>query len=240
MFTWTPTEAQGPASYTFDVVRQRRRASSDSETITVTVSEVNVAPVLGPIGDQTVAEETLLTLHGDGNAMPTSRADADASAWRVRRRAPASPAGGVFTWTPTEAQGPGTYTFDVCVSDGALTDCETITVTVSEVNRAPVLGAIGQQDRRRDDRAAPSRRRRPTTDLPANTLTFSLVGAPAGASITTGGAFTWTPTEAQGPGSYPFTVKVCDNGTPSLCDDEAITVTVSEVNARSGAGQHRQ
>jgi hypothetical protein len=38
--------------------------------------------------------------------------------------------GGVFTWTPTVAQGPGGYTFDVCVSDGALSDCETITVTV--------------------------------------------------------------------------------------------------------------
>ena len=33
------------------------------------------------------------------------------------------------------------------------------------------------------------------------TLTFTLgAGAPAGASISTGGAFTWTPTEAQGPG----------------------------------------
>ena len=45
---------------------------------------------------------------------------------------------GDFSWTPTEAQGPGTYTFDVCVSDGSLSDCETITVTVSEVNTAPV------------------------------------------------------------------------------------------------------
>ena len=26
---------------------------------------------------------------------------------------------GVFTWTPTEAQGPGSYTFDVIVSDGS-------------------------------------------------------------------------------------------------------------------------
>ncbi len=40
---------------------------------------------------------------------------------------------------------PGTYTFDVCVSDGALSDCETITVTVNEVNVAPVLGAIGSK-----------------------------------------------------------------------------------------------
>src|SRR5204862_7153399 len=63
------------------------------------------------------------------------------------------------------------------------------------------------------------------------TLTFSLdAGAPAGASITTGGAFGWTPTEAQGPGSYPITVRVTDNGSPSTNAFETITVTVNEVN----------
>jgi hypothetical protein len=52
-----------------------------------------------------------------------------------------------------------------------------------------------------------------------------------GASITAGGDFTWTPTEAQGPGSYVFDVIVTDNGTPNLADSESITVTVGEVNA---------
>src|SRR5690606_667490 len=52
---------------------------------------------------------------------------------------------GVFTWTPTEAQGPGNYTFKVRVSDGTLTDEEEITVTVNEVNTAPVLAAIGNK-----------------------------------------------------------------------------------------------
>ncbi len=42
---------------------------------------------------------------------------------------------------------------------------------------------------------------------------------------------TWTPTEEQGPGSYPLTVKVCDNGAPGLCDSETIAVTVHEVNS---------
>ena len=35
-------------------------------------------------------------------------------------------------------------------------------------------------------------------DLPAQTLTFTLAGAvPAGAAITTGGVFTWTPEKAR-------------------------------------------
>ncbi len=40
---------------------------SDSESITVTVNEVNVAPVLGAIGNQTVDEQTLLDVHGFGD-----------------------------------------------------------------------------------------------------------------------------------------------------------------------------
>jgi hypothetical protein len=66
-------------------------------------------------------------------------------------------------------------------------------------------------------------------DLPAQTLAYSLVGAPSGASIGgSSGVFSWTPTEAQGPGSFPFTVRVSD-GVAST--DAAITLTVSDVNA---------
>ena len=66
-------------------------------------------------------------------------------------------------------------------------------------------------------------------DLPPNPLSFSLVGAPAGATIdAVSGAWAWTPGEADGPGSYPFDVCVSD-GVVSDC--ETVTVTVNEVNA---------
>jgi hypothetical protein len=67
-------------------------------------------------------------------------------------------------------------------------------------------------------------------DDPANTLTFSLEGTvPSGAGITAGGVFTWTPTEAQGPSDYSITVRVTDNGSPALYDEETINVHVNEV-----------
>ena len=70
-------------------------------------------------------------------------------------------------------------------------------------------------------------------DLPANSLSFSLdPGAPPGASVgSTSGVFTWTPTEAQGPGTYPITVRVTDNGSPPLSDTKSFTVIVNEVNS---------
>ena len=44
-----------------------------------------------------------------------------------------NPTTGVFTWTPNESQGPGSYTFQVKVTDngtGNLSDAKTITINV--------------------------------------------------------------------------------------------------------------
>ncbi len=65
-----------------------------------------------------------------------------------------------------------------------------------------------------------------------DTLTFTLdAGAPAGASITTGGAFTWTPTEAQGGAGYNVTVRVTDNGLPQRDDFETFSINVLKTNS---------
>ncbi len=104
------------------------------------------------------------------------------------------------------------------------------TLVVTAGNSAPILGAIGGKSV--NELALLTFTATATDgDVPAQTLTYSLgAGAPAGASITAAGVFTWTPTEAQGPASYPVTVIVTDNGTPALSDNETITVTVNEVN----------
>src|SRR5512136_2483021 len=226
VFTWTPTEAQGPGDYTFDVVVSDG-SLTDSETITVHVNEVNVAPILGAIGNLNVNELTLLTF-------TATATDADIPVQTLTFSLSGTiPAGasmtsaGVFTWTPTEAQGPGDYTFDVVVSDGSLTDSETITVHVNEVNVAPILGAIGNLNVN-ELTLLTFTATATDADIPTQTLTFSLSGTiPAGASMTSAGVFTWTPTEAQGPGDYTFDVVVSDG---SLTDSETITVHVNEVN----------
>ncbi|MDH3307449.1 MAG: Ig-like domain-containing protein, partial [Acidimicrobiia bacterium] len=238
-FSWTPTEAQGPGSYTFDVVVTETNGSptnlSDSETITVTVGEVNLAPILDAVGDKSIDELVNLSF-------TATASDPDDPANLLTFSLVGAPVGasitgaGDFSWTPTEAQGPGSYTFDVVVTEtnGSptnLSDSETITVTVNEVNLPPILDAVGDQSI--DElvnltfTATAS-----DPDDPANLLTFSLVGAPVGATITGAGDFSWTPTEAQGPGSYTFDVVVTEtNGSPTnLSDSETITVSVGEVN----------
>jgi hypothetical protein len=68
-------------------------------------------------------------------------------------------------------------------------------------------------------------------DVPANTLTYSLVSPPSGASINpTTGLFTWTPSEAQGPSTNAISVRVTDSGASPLTDTKSFTVFVTEVN----------
>jgi hypothetical protein len=65
---------------------------------------------------------------------------------------------------------------------------------------------------------------------PSDTLNFSLL-ATTGASIAPDTCqFTWTPTETQGPGVYPVTGYVNDDGTPNTDGDkEMFYITVNEV-----------
>jgi PKD repeat protein len=136
-----------------------------------------------------------------------------------------NPSTGVFTWTPSEAQGPGTYTFNVTVSDGSLTDEKEITVTVNEVNLPPVLTLPSLSFSINWGEQLTFTATATDPDIPANTLTFSLVGAPEGASINPStGAFTWTPSSSQ-IGTYTFNVTVSDS---SLTDEKEITVTVQK------------
>jgi hypothetical protein len=65
-------------------------------------------------------------------------------------------------------------------------------------------------------------------DVPSQSLTFSLeAGSPTGASIDpASGVFSWTPDGLQGPGVYPVTVTVTDDGNPALSDSQLFTITV--------------
>src|SRR5207249_3403657 len=107
-FTWIPSEAQGPSTniITVRVTDNGSPAQSDAKSFSVTVTEVNSTPVLASIGNRSVSEGTLLTF-------TASASDPDipsqALTFSLDAGAPAgatiNAANGVFTWTPTEAQG---------------------------------------------------------------------------------------------------------------------------------------
>ena len=222
VFTWIPTESQVGSH---DITVQVTDGSlTDSETLTVTVRDVNVAPVLNTIDDQTVNEFVELTF-------TATASDDDALIFSLDGTVPSGAAitdDGNFTWTPTESQD-GDHTITVQVTDGSLTDSETLTVTVNEVNVAPVLNTIDDQTVNELVELTFTATASDTdvVDNVVNTLTFSFDGTvPSGAAITSAGVFTWIPTESQ-VGSHDITVQVTDG---SLTDSETLTVTVRDVN----------
>jgi len=66
--------------------------------------------------------------------------------------------------------------------------------------------------------------------VPAQTLTWSLLSAPIGTTITaistTNSRLSWRPAMAQSPATNNFNVVVTDNGTPSLSATQSVLVTV--------------
>jgi uncharacterized repeat protein (TIGR01451 family) len=236
LFSWTPTEAQGPGTYQIIIWVTDACISTltSSRTANVTVLEVNAAPVLDPIDQQTVMEGTLLTFK-------VTATDVDLPAqtlgYSLGAGAPAGahidPLLGVFTWTPTEAQGPSTNTVTIRVTDNgspSATAGQTFTIVVLEANSPPVLAPIGDKS---VNVGSPLTFRVSATDpdLPAQTLSYSLdPNAPTGATINPStGVFTWTPPPGQTSTVYNVTVIVCDDGTPSLCAQQTFFTTVGGV-----------
>jgi hypothetical protein len=235
LFSWTPDETQGGTTnvITIRVTDSPAGAGpplSDSETITVVVNEVNVRPVLRAIGNKFVNEGTTLVF--------TAAATDPEGGPLTFSLDPGAPSGaminsatGVFSWTPNENQGGTMNVITVRVTDigsPPLSDSETITIAVNEVNTHPTLDIIPDQTN-----SAGSMITFTATasdpDLPANALTFTLdPGAPAGSAITSNGLFTWSPTDAQAPGTHLIGVRVTDNGSPPLQDSRVVRIVVYE------------
>ncbi|HEY6193854.1 MAG TPA: putative Ig domain-containing protein, partial [Candidatus Eisenbacteria bacterium] len=232
VFTWTPTEAQGPGAFPFKV-RVTDGIDTTEAAITIHVTEVNLAPALAGVpASATIPELAAYTF-------TATATDADLPAQTLIFSLVGGPAGaaidslsGAFTWTPSEAQGPGSYPFSVRVSDGVAHTDAAITLSVTEVNVAPALAGVPATATIPEMAAYTFTATATDADLPAQTRTFSLKDSPAGAAIDAStGVFTWTPTEAQGPGTYPFKVRVTDGIDTT---EAAITLTVTEVNAAPG------
>ena len=143
-----------------------------------------------------------------------------------------NPTNGAIGWTPTEAQGPSTNTITVKVTDNGspnLSDTKSFTVTVNEVNSAPVLTVptnqvINELTTLNVSASATD------SDTPTNTLTFSLLSPPAGMTIDPNtGAITWTPGVLQSPSTNTIKVVVTDNGLPNLSVTNSFIVTVNDV-----------
>ncbi|MDF1554168.1 MAG: PKD domain-containing protein [Deferrisomatales bacterium] len=215
-FTWTPGYAQaGAHEVTFTA---SDGSLTNSEVVTITVTDTNRAPVLVAIGAQSVAEGEEL-----GFSVAASDPDGDAVALSATGLpSGATFAAGTFSWTPGFDQGGQDYSVTFTAADGSLTDSEAVTIAVADTNRSPVLVAVGAKS---VAEGAMLNIAVTASDPDGTTPTLSATGLPTGASFTAG-TFSWTPDFDQA-GSHTVTFTASDG---SLTDSEAVAITVTNTN----------
>lgn len=177
--------------------------------------KVNQAPALSFIGNKTVNEGQLLgfnlsAVDVDGDTLVYSATGLPAGAALMDN---------YFSWTPGYDQA-GIYNMTFIASDGTVAVSETISVTVNNTNRAPVLSNIG--DKLANENYSLSFVIS-ASDPDGDTLIYSASGLPAGA-VLSGNIFSWVPDYTQA-GVYPVTFTASDG---SLSASESITITVND------------
>jgi hypothetical protein len=213
---YTPnSDYNGPDSFTFKA--NDGRVDSNIATVSITVNGVNDAPALDAIGNKSVNENGLLTFtilatDPDGDSLTYSALGLPSGAsFDAGTR--------TFSWRPGYTQSgsyPGVH-FEV--SDGALTDSENITITVNNVNQAPV--ANNQSVSTNQD--TPKAIIFTATDADGDTLTYSIVAPPThGALSGTTPNMTFTPSSGYS-GTDSFTFKANDG----MADSNIATVSVT-------------
>ncbi len=202
--SYTPnSDYVGPDSFEFKVSDE----VGDSLTVTVSINVTpsNDPPVLGPIGDFSINELELLTF----TASASNPEDETLlfSLDGAPDGATINSFTGVFSWTPTEIQGPGEYTFSVIVSDGVKTDSEEIKVDVNEVNLTPV--AVGDDVSTDEDTEILITLNAADADYPENELIYLLAEGPSNGILSSisGNQVTYIPnSNYNGPDSFSFKV----------------------------------
>ena len=238
-FTYTPAlNFTGIDTFTYTV---SDGALSDVATVTITVTPVNDAPVAGDdvavtTEDTAVTTGNVLANDSDVDSVLSPASITAFDAVSANGGAVVNNGDGTFTYTPA-LNFTGIDTFTYTVSDGALSDVATVTITVTPVNDAPVAG---------DDVAVTAEDTAVTTGnvlandsdvdsvlSPASITAFDAVSANGGAVVNNGdGTFTYTPA-LNFTGIDTFTYTVSDG---ALSDVATVTITVTPVNDAPVAG----
>jgi hypothetical protein len=196
-------------------------AGTPTASITNGTFRTNSAPHMVSISSKTVAEKDTLRFNA-------SATDVDLPSDTLRYNLVSAPTGatisatGAFLWVPNFGQA-GSYTTWVKVADLAgATDSTSFSITVTHTNRAPSF-VSKMRDTTINQGTTLTFAFSATDPDAGTTLTYSLVGAPSGASISSSGALTFTP-PANPAASYLITA-VASDGT--LADTAKATVTVN-------------
>jgi len=231
-FTYTPNaNYAGRDSLIYQVCDNGTPSLCDTATLLLKVTAVNNPPVAVrdniSVTEDVPATGNVLTNDSDveGDALTASLVTAPVNGTVVLN------ADGSFTYTPNaNYAGRDSLIYKVC-DNGTPSLCDTAKVifNVAAVNDAPI--AVRDSVSLLEDVPATGNVLTNDTDVEGNALTASLVTAPVNGTVVLNadGSFTYTP-NANYAGRDSLIYKVCDNGTPSLCDTATVLFNVTGDN----------
>lgn len=240
VLTWTPDSSVTLQTYTITFTASNGLSSSPATgTVSVTVGapgEIN-APVLSPLPEMpvTVGEtetNNLSTYAADPNTPPLPLTFSLSGAPTYASIS----SSGLLTLSPPADTPPGEVTFTVTVADNESTPqtaSQTITVNV-EALQPPVIFTVPVQSATIGQAFS--------LDLgtyaydpnsPPLPLTFALAaGAPADATLASGGQFSWTPSATDGTGQFNIPYTVSDGTAAGQTVSGTLTINVSTASSQ--------
>jgi len=216
-FSWTPDYTQaGEYEVGFNVTDGE---DWDSETITITVDNINRAPVLQDIGNQTTLEDTLGSVLANATDLDNQALTYTITDENVLE-VDCSAEGNNITFTPA-SNWYGDASCKVDVSDGSGTDSKTFYIEVQPVNDAPVLSKISNIVVNEGDLIEIISN---AEDVDSSSLVYSINDT----RFTDNGEgnFTWQ-TDLTDEGVYSVAISVNDG---TLTNSQIAKVTVSHTN----------
>lgn len=131
--TYTPgANFNGQDSFTFKA--NDGQTDGNTALISITVNAVNDAPILAPIGNKSVTKPETLQFTAIATDPESPPEILTFSLVEPPAGASINASSGEFSWTPGESIAAGDYTVIVQISDGSLTDSETIMITINAAN----------------------------------------------------------------------------------------------------------
>ena len=201
-------------------------ASNGTQAVNLS-GQGNSPPTLNPIGDKTVTAFTTLAFTVTGSDADDTVDDVliFSMGTGLPPSATFNAGTGEFSWSPTSAEA-GNYTTTFSVSDGRLSDSEVVHIAVTVTNHPPTANAggtyFGATNRGLQFHSTG------TSDPDGDALTYAWEFGDGATSSEANPVHTYL-----APGSYVAGLRVCDNGSPQLCDDDFASVTIqTEIGAQ--------
>ena len=230
----TVADANSDGVYEVEVTADDGNTGTDAQTILVTVTDVNEAPTLVTLSSSSIDENTDTSGGTTVGSLTTTDPDAgDTATYTINGGADAalfsiSGSDLILTAGTLDFETQASYEVTVRITDsGGLTHDQTFTITVNDLNEAPVFDSSAVTSATEDVAYSYAIA---TSDVDGDALTITAPTLPAWLTVVDNGdgtaSLTGTPTNLE-VGDHAVVLEVTDG---SLTATQSFTITVGNVN----------